>query len=45
MSRWLADRRLQSVEDTVRADIEAFPRHTPRCSPARTPEALLELER
>jgi len=46
MSRWLADRRLQSVEDTVRADIEAFPGILARLfTGANTGKLVLELER
>jgi len=46
MPRWLADRRLQSVEDTVRADIEAFPGILARLfTGANTGKLVLELER
>ena len=45
MSRWLADGRLQSVEDTVRADIEVFPGILARLfTGANTGKLVLELE-
>ena len=46
MSRWLADGRLHSVEDTMRADIEAFPDMLARLfSGTNTGKLVLEFKR
>jgi NADPH-dependent curcumin reductase CurA len=45
-SRWLADGRLHSVEDTVRADIDAFPDMLARLfTGTNTGNLVLELKR
>jgi NADPH-dependent curcumin reductase CurA len=46
LSRWLADGRLRSVEDTVRGDIESFPTMLRRLfAGSNTGKLVLELER
>jgi NADPH-dependent curcumin reductase CurA len=46
MSRWLADGRLRSIEDTVRGDIDTFPSTLARLfTGENTGKLVLELQR